>query len=231
MHRRSFGAPVAGLLLATACAPLPPAADARPWQPLLDGRELGAFAPTAFGGEGPVTCHGDHVELGMGSPLTGIHWSPVEAAGAPLPTGDYEMELQAARLLGNDFFCGLTFPVGNGHLTLVLGGWGGAVCGLSSLDGKDAAHNETRCHRGFATGRWYHVTLHVTTARVAARIDGEPLLTCALTGRQLSLRPEMLESRPLGFASFATTAAVRNWRWRPLPTASGVPLPASLDNR
>ena len=117
----------------------------------------------------------------------------------------------------NDFFCGVTFPVGEQHLTLVLGGWGGAVCGLSSLDGQDAAHNETRWLMHCERDRPYQVAIRSTLERVEVRIDGELRCAVDLQGRRLSLRAEMEICRHLGFASFATRAAYWDLRWRPLP--------------
>ncbi|MCA8977139.1 MAG: DUF1080 domain-containing protein [Planctomycetes bacterium] len=186
------------------------AAEVAPWHELFDGRSLNGFTATEFGGEGEVRVEDRAIHLGFGSPLTGITFQ------GPLPPDDYELEVTARRVAGNDFFCGLTFPVGHGHLTLVLGGWGGAVCGLSSLDGDDASSNPTRTLRHFVTGRDYTALLRVTADEVAVSIDGEPFLVADLRGRRLGLRPEMELSRPLGLASFATAAAVRSLRWRPL---------------
>ena len=128
--------------------------------------------------------------------------------------------MTAARVSGNDFFCALTFPVGQDHLTLVLGGWGGTVCGLSSLDGLDAAHNETRTLRRFEAGRYYTTRVVVRAATVEAHLDGELLCRMNRADHTLSLRPEVQLSRPLGIANFATVAAVRSVRWRPLAATS-----------
>lgn len=196
------------LLLLASCASSPAPAPA--WIDLFDGRSLGAFASTEFGGEGLVAVHDSAIQLGFGSPLTGVTWN-----GAP-PTGDYELEVRASRTGGGDFFCGVTFPVGNDHLTLVLGGWGGTVCGFSSLDGLDAAHNATRTLHRFELGRDYTARIAVTATAITATLDGEPLCRTDRQGTALSLRPEVLLSRPLGIASFATQAAVRSVRWRPL---------------
>jgi hypothetical protein len=197
-----------GCLLAAACHGGPVAS---PWIELFDGATLGGFVATQFGGEGEVTVRDGAIELGIGSPLTGVTWT-----GA-LPGGDYELEVVAARQTGSDFFCGLTFPVGEHHLTLVLGGWGGTVCGLSSLDGLDAAHNPTRTLRRFDSGRDYTARIGVRAESVVVHLDGQPFLSADLRGHGLSLRPEVELSRPLGCASFATAAAVRAVRWRPLP--------------
>lgn len=194
-------------LAATGCRTTAPQ---HPWRSLFDGSSLGAFVSTDFGGQGEVAVAGGRIRLEPGNPLTGVTWT------GPAPAGAYELELIAARLDGSDFFCGLTFPVGDAHLTLVLGGWGGTVCGLSCLDGLDAAHNDTRVLRGFATGREYTIRVEVTPARVAAFVDGEPLATESLAGKTCSLRPEVALSRPLGIASFLCTASLRGLRWRPL---------------
>jgi hypothetical protein len=209
----------AALALAAAlagCAAGPEAA-APAWRELFDGKALGGFAVTDFGGQGEVTVQDGRLVLGMGSPLTGVTW-----CGQP-PAGSYELEVVAARLDGGDFFCGLTFPVGETHLTLVLGGWGGSLCGLSSLDGNDAAHNDTRCLRQFPDGKECTVRVAVAPDRVEATLDGNPLCRIDPRLHRLGLRPEVALSRPLGLASFATVAAVRSVRWRPLAPAADQP--------
>jgi hypothetical protein len=181
-----------------------------PWRELFDGRSLTGFQITDFGGQGPVEVDGGRMRLGFGSPLTGVTWT-----GDPLPP-EYELEVVAARDDGTDFFCGLTFPVGDAHLTLILGGWGGSLCGLSSIDGHDAAHNSTRTLRRFTRERDYTARIRVTDGDVHVTLDGEPLCGVERTGRRLGLRPEVLLSRPLGFAAFATRSSLRHLRWRPL---------------
>ncbi|MCR9243769.1 MAG: DUF1080 domain-containing protein [bacterium] len=187
------------------------------WQPLLGDSKLAPFAVTEFGGEGPVTVAGDTVQLEIGSPLTGIHWQS-EAPPPGADGADYELAFEATRETGTDFFCGLTFPIRGQHLTLILGGWGGALCGLSSLDGQDAARNATRTLRHFENGRPYRIRLSVQGAMVRVVIDDEPLLAVDTAPFELSLRPEVELSRPLGFATFATTARIADLRWRRLTT-------------
>ena len=43
------------------------------------------------------------------------------------PKTDYEVSLEAMRVDGVDFFCGMTFPVRSEFCTLIVGGWGGEV--------------------------------------------------------------------------------------------------------
>ncbi|MHC4072135.1 MAG: LamG domain-containing protein [Planctomycetota bacterium] len=87
---------------------------------LFDGKTLGNWKITDFGGQGNVYVKDGSIYLEMGNDMTGITWA------APLPAKtNYEITLEAMRVDGSDFFCGLTFPVGENFCSLVLGGWGG----------------------------------------------------------------------------------------------------------
>jgi hypothetical protein len=184
------------------------------WRPLFDGRSLAGWRVVENGASGAVEVDGGRLLLGQGEPMTAVALAETQAAA--FPRDDYEIELVAARLLGNDFFAGLTFPVGDGELTLILGGWGGGLCGLSCLDREDAAHNETKSFRGFERGRDYVVLVQVGGGRVRARVDGETIADVGVTGRRCSLRTEVEPCRPLGLASYQTRSAIRSVRWRPL---------------
>lgn len=181
-----------------------------PWLALFDGQSLGSWKPSPFGGEGDVVVEDGQIVVGFGSPLSGITY----VEDLPFSRDGYELELDAQRLAGTDFFCGLTFPVGPEHLTMVVGGWGGALVGLSSLDGEDASENETGSLRAFEDRRLYRIRVRVDGKRVQAWIDGEPVVDVDVSGRQLGLRPEVLESRPLGISNFATRAGWRDIRVR-----------------
>jgi hypothetical protein len=210
---RLFGAAVATTIpagaLLRAQQQAPPAAPEQ-WQSLFDGRTLGQWKPTEFGGEGEVTVADGSIVLGQGGDLTGITWT------GDVPLSDYEIELQAMRVVGGDFFCGLTFPVKTSHCSLIVGGWSGPVVGLSSLDGLDASENETNTLRRFDSKRWYTIRVRVTDARIQAWIDDEPVVDVATAGRRISVRAELLDSRPLGIASWRTRAALRQIRLRTL---------------
>ena len=62
--------------------------------------------------------------------------------------------MEARRVEGDDFFYCLTFPYRDTHATFVLGGWGGSVCGISSIDFMDAMDNSTMTAREFEEGKW-----------------------------------------------------------------------------
>ena len=121
------------------------------------------------------------------------------------------------RVDGNDFFCGLTFPVGDDHCSLILGGWGGGVVGLSSINGEDAANNATTKIMSFDNNRWYAVRIRVTAERIECFLDDEQVIDQVLADIVLSVRQEVIPSQPLGIATYCTTAEIRGIRWRPVP--------------
>jgi len=97
-----------------------------------------------------------------------------------------------------------------------VGGWGGGVVGLSSLDSQDAANNETTQYMNFEKGRWYKIRLRVVPNNIRAWIDEEKVIDVDTADRRISIRIEVEESRPLGIASWSTTAALRNIQLRGL---------------
>lgn len=181
------------------------------WQPLFDGTSLTNWKSTEFGGEGAVTAADGRIVLEAGNDMTGITWT-----GSALPAAGYELALEAMRVKGSDFFAGITFPVRDSFCSLILGGWGGTVVGLSSINGRDASENETSQSITFEQGRWYGVRIRVTPATIEAWLDGRQIVDLALEGKKIDTRIEMLASQPLGVASWRTTAAVRNIRLRRL---------------
>jgi len=144
---------------------------------LFDGKTLGQWKITDFGGQGNVYVKDGSIFLEMGNYMTGVTWT------GPLIRMNYKISLEAMRVTGSDFFCGLTFPVGDNPCSLILGGWGGEVCGLSNLDYYDAANNETTRIISFETGRWYRVRLRVTPDKIEAWLDDEKIVDVVTTDR------------------------------------------------
>ena len=174
------------------------------WTPLFDGTSLQNWKKTDFPSPGPVTVKDGKIHLSAGQAMTGITWT------GDFPQQDYEVRLRAMRVDGSDFFCCLTFPVGQGHCSLVLGGWGGSLVGLSSIDGLDASENETTESIEFENGRPYAVKLSVSKERIEAWLDGENIIDQAITDQEFSVRLEVEESLPFGIASYSTDAALWN---------------------
>ena len=167
------------------------------------------WAPTKFVGEGAVKVEDGQIVLEPGRDLTGITWT-----GDKLPTTNYEIALQAMRVQGSDFFAGITFPVGEVFCSLILGGWGGSVVGLSSINGMDASENETSQSIEFVSGRWYDVRIRVTPEKIQAWLDDRQIVDVDLKGKEIDTRIEMVMSRPLGVATWRTKGALRNMRLR-----------------
>lgn len=173
---------------------------------LFNGKDLDGWRNSMFGGDGEIAVEDGQLILDRGNELTGVTWKD----GKTLPKFNYEISLEAQRVEGSDFFVGLTFPVKEDPCSLILGGWGGTVCGISSLDFKDASENEYTSFREFKNGQWYKVRLRVLEKRITAWIDGKELLDADLTGKKIGIRSEVDPSRPLGFCSYSTKAALRN---------------------
>jgi hypothetical protein len=194
------------------------AGQAGEWQPLFDGKSLRGWRETPFTGRGQVQVAGGTIVLGSGMPMTGVTWT------GSFPRSNYEVRLEAVRQQGSDFFASMTFPVQDSFCTWVTGGWGGDIVGLSSIDGWDAADNETRTYFNFENGRWYGLRLRVTGDRIRAWIDDQPIINVVIAGRSIGLRPgEISRSAPFGFASYATTGALRKIEYRLLPDAAPRP--------
>ncbi len=173
---------------------------------MFDGKTLEGWEITNFGPQGPVYVSGGSIILGMGEGCTGITWKK------DFPETDYRVTLEAKRVSGNDFFCGMTFPVGKEPCSLIIGGWGGPVVGLSSIDRKDASENETTRLMQFESDHWYRICLTVTGDTIKAYIDDDLIVDFVKGDRTLSIRPEVELSKPFGIASWNTTAALRNIR-------------------
>jgi Domain of Unknown Function (DUF1080) len=178
---------------------------------LFDGKTLTNWQPSKFHGQGPVTIENGDVILAAGKDLTGITWS-----GPALPTTNYELTLQARRLEGRDFFAGVTFPVGDSFCSLILGGWGGTVVGLSSINGIDASENTTSQSIDFELQKWYDIRIRVTPEKIDSWLDGKHIIEQALKGNEISVRIEVEPSQPLGIASWRTKAGIRQIRFRRL---------------
>ena len=174
------------------------------WGSLFNGESLEGWEVTNFGTQGPVNISEGNIILGMGDGCTGITLT------GDFPVKDYEISLDAKKISGNDFFCGLTFPVENSYCSFIVGGWGGPVVGLSTIDGLDASENETRILKKFDHGTWYRIRLRVTGEKIETWIDDEQIINFSTEGRKLNIRPEVSLSTPLGICSWVTTAAVKN---------------------
>ncbi len=181
------------------------------WTPIFDGRTMEGWKFPNFSGQGEVLVKEGRMILGQGNDITGVNYAK------ETPRMNYEISLEAMRVVGSDFFCGLTFPYGAESCTFILGGWGGGIVGLSSINGDDASENETMQAMKFDNNRWYKVRVRVTPEKIEGWIDGEQMLNLVTDGKKISMRPGEIElSAPFGIAAFRTEAALREIKLRRL---------------
>lgn len=181
---------------------------------LFDGETLDGWEATDFYKPGEVVVEGGAIVLGL-SPASG-GMTGITSTRTDLPRTDYELSYRAKRVSGRDFFAAATFPVGETYLTLVNGGWGGTVTGLSSIDGADASENLTGTFQEYENGTWYAFKVRVTDASIRCWVDDEGLVTFDPQGHHLGTRLETSFNQPLGFATWETSGAIKDIVIRPL---------------
>lgn len=187
-----------------------PVVAAKEWV-LFDGKSLTDWETVDIGGSGQVELEGGLLIINQGDSLSGV----VYKKAAELPVTNYEISLEAKRLQGVDFFCGLTFPVGNVKTcaTLICGGWGGSVTGISSIDDVDASNNATGTYQRYEDDKWYKIRLRVTPENLSVWVDDKQVVDQDIKGRKISLRPGPIETyAPLALSTFNTSAAIKNVR-------------------
>jgi len=168
---------------------------------------------TDFAGHGEVRLGSAEAEIDMGAMLAGMTWTNA----SQLPTKDYEISLEAMKTVGGDFFCGLTFPVGTNFCSLIMGGWGGGVVGISSINGQDASENETFQTLYFEPNRWFIIKLRMLEDKLNVWLDGKQIIDLDLAGKSISLRPgEIYKNVPLGISTFQTGARIRKFSLKKL---------------
>ena len=191
---------------------LPPL-EGEGWKYLFDGKSLDGWKVADFAGHGSVEVTNSQIRLEMGALLTGVNLTKTN----DIPRTGYELALDAMKLDGSDFFCGLTFVVGDSCCSLIVGGWGGGVVGISSLDGNDASSNETTRFKEFEKNKWFRIRVRVTADKLEAWLGKEKLADVKVADHRISVRPGEIEtSQPFGIATYQTSAALRNIQWRPL---------------
>ncbi len=179
------------------------------WRTLFDSRSLTGWKVTDFKQGGGVEVRDGLLVFLKGDNFVGVNGTN------EIPKANYEITLEAMRVAGDDFFCGLTFPVNDSFCSLILGGWGGGVVGLSNIDGADASENETTKFITFEKGRWYRIRLRVTEQQIEAWVEQKKVVDVNTVGRKVALRFGDIErSKPFGLASWSTSAAFRNIKWR-----------------
>ncbi|MCI0359758.1 MAG: DUF1080 domain-containing protein [Planctomycetaceae bacterium] len=193
-------------LAAIADEPAKPAADQSEVVKLFDGKSLDGWKQTNFAGGGEIKVEDGQLVIHQGESLSGVTWKDA----SKLPKDNFEISLQAMKLKGDDFFCGLTFPVRESHATFICGGWAGTVVGLSSINNQDASENETTSYQKFDANKWYKIRIRVAEGKVQCWIDNEQVVDVELKDKRISTRLESDASRPLGIATYQVTSAIKD---------------------
>ncbi|MDG2381474.1 MAG: DUF1080 domain-containing protein [Pirellulaceae bacterium] len=173
---------------------------------LFDGKSLKGWRIIKtfdFKDHGPVQVKNGIITLGKGKPATGISWK------GEFPRSNYEVSLQAKRTAGDDFFCGLTFPIKKEYCSLIVGGWGGQVVGLSNLDDFSAIENETTQVVEFEKDKWYPIRLLVRDDRITIHINKKKVIDID-TNHKFSIWWEQDPVTPLGIVTWNTAGSIKD---------------------
>lgn len=156
-----------------------------------------------FVDRGEITFQDGTLAIGRGRPATGLSYR------GPQPAAYYQMKWEARRTAGSDFFCGMTFPIQGSHATLIVGGWGGGVIGISNVDNMSAVENPTTEYREFELNRWYRFELEVNKTAVLFSIDGERVIDMDHNEQKYSVWWEQEQMAPIGIATWDTASEIR----------------------
>jgi hypothetical protein len=181
---------------------------------LFNGKDLTGWKLAPLDGAGKVSVLSNGVvQCGIGDPMTCIAYTNTP------PTMNYELSLEAMRAEGSDFFIALTLPVETNFCTVIIGGWGGGLCGISSVDYLDASDNQWSECKNLENNRWYHLRVRVTPGVLQVFLD-KTFYTARveyLESKRLSLRfGDIDQTRPLGLATYCTRALWRHFTLTPI---------------
>lgn len=193
------------------CKPPPraPARALRKWE-LLSPAESVHWKQAEMPDSGKAEVRDGEAIVEAGGPMTGLRYEGWLSGS--LPVTDYLITCEAMRAEGADFFAAITFPVRriDTCATLIVGGWGGGLVGISSIDGEDASNNSTRSEQRFENGRWYRLKIEVHDEELKTWIDDRLVINTSIKARTISLRPGYIETcAPFGLATYQTTGRVR----------------------
>jgi hypothetical protein len=170
---------------------------------LFNSKNLDGWEQSHFGTQGEALVRDGQIILSHSDGCTGVTWL------GEFPKIDYEISLEAKRISGADFFCSVTFPVNEQFCTLIVGGWGNMVVGLSNVDGMDALRNVTNILGVFKNDQWYIVRLRVTAEKIEAWIDDEKYVDFEHQKHTLTIRPMMEVATPFGISAWESVASIK----------------------
>ena len=222
MKRTTLTAAIAVLGMSLGCATAPDITALAVGQEaeLFNGRDLtgwNVLTKDYFDMPGKVSVKDGAMILGSGSDMTGVQW------GGEMLRTDFTVSLEARRVDGSDFFCGLTFPVGKSYVSLIMGGWGGSAVGLSNVDDMSAIENATTQAIEFVQKKWYSIEVTVADGYVRVWLDDKKIIEQVIAGKRFTIWPQQEPVRPLGVATSATTGAIRRFTVKRLAPSKAPP--------
>jgi len=181
-------------------------------QSLFDSKTLTGWKvieENDFKNHGKVGVVDGVIRIEKGQPAAGVK------IARDFPRMNYEIVFEARRIDGNDFFCGMAFPVDDAYCSLIVGGWGGGVVGLSNIDTMAAVENDTTRYLEVKDHQWYTIRVRVTEQRILVWIDGEEFANVVVKDHKFDIWWEQEPVRPFGFATWNTSAEFRRLRLLP----------------
>ncbi len=176
---------------------------------LFNGKDLSGWKTADIWGNGKVEALSNGViSCGLGKPLTGLAYTN------SFPTMSYEVKMEALRKEGSDFFVAMTIPVESNACTVVIGGWGGGLCGISSINFLDASENQYSEGVVFKNDVWYTLRVRVTPGLLEVFLN-DTLYTAKVpfeSSSAFTLRAgsDIDKTKPFGLATYETKALWRN---------------------
>jgi hypothetical protein len=176
---------------------------------LFNGKDLSGWKPADIWGNGKVEALSNGVvSCGIGKPLTGLAYTNT------FPTMSYEIKMEALRKEGSDFFVAMTIPVESNACTVVIGGWGGNLCGISSINFMDASENQYSEGVVLKNDVWYTLRVRVTPGLLEVFLN-DTLYTAKVpfeSSSAFTLRAgsDIDKTKPFGLATYETKALWRN---------------------
>ena len=176
---------------------------------LFNGKDLSGWKAADIWGNGKVEVLSNGViSCGLGKSLTGIAYTN------SFPTMSYEVKMEAMRKEGYDFFVAMTLPVESNACTVVIGGWGGGLCGISSINFLDAAENQYSAGLVLKSDIWYTLRVRVTPGLLEVFLN-DTLYTAKVkfeSSSVFTLRAgsDIDKTLPFGLATYETHALWRN---------------------
>jgi hypothetical protein len=177
---------------------------------LLEPPYAAGWTQAGIPDEGRIGVADAVLSLGLGQPMTGAKF--VDWPELALPATGFSIRYEAMRVTGEDFFGTVTFPVPgrDSHVSFVLGGWGGTVTGISSIDFSDANENQTRAEQRFENGQWHGVRIEARPEDLRVWVRERPVVNVSIKGRQTGLRAGFIDHCiPFGFATYGTEGKIR----------------------